>query len=486
MNILCIDIGTTSMRGILYNELGSIQGIKSILTPLVFQGSYIEQKPEVYLDGLLEICDTLQRYGEIDAISLTSLRSVVTLADAGGEALTNFIMWQDDRNSHIVENLKKYDAEIHQTTGTPVNTVFTAGKITWMKDNLPEIYQKAYKAMIVPDYLIHYMCGTWTTDRSYGSRTNLMNLKTGEWDEKMLEIFNIDKEKLCDLVDTGIVGSTNSTFERETGIRKGTPVISSGGDQQNSALGLGEMDSSSMVINCGTGSFILALADRPYLENPAMMCNVSAMKDKYIIESNVMSSAASLNWLIKEFFPDEWHRGNANYDNINDIAASSPIGANGVICVPLFQGCGSRDWNQNARAGFFNISLGNTRADIARSLYEGIAAEIALSIYSFPEEYQKADKIMIGGGMTKSDFFDQVLADVTGRKLYRYSDSQASAIGAFMNAAVALKIYDSYYEAFAAIRRETIPHCFTPFADHHDFYEGYLEEYERLNKTINH
>ena len=286
MNILCIDIGTTSMRGILYNELGSIQGIKSILTPLVFRGSYIEQKPEVYLDGLLEICDTLQRYGDIDAISLTSLRSVVTLADAGGEALTNFIMWQDDRNSHIVENLKKYDAEIHQTTGTPVNTVFTAGKITWMKDNLPEIYQKAYKAMIVPDYLIHYMCGTWTTDRSYGSRTNLMNLKTGEWDEKMLEIFNIDKEKLCDLVDTGIVGSTNSTFERETGIRKGTPVISSGGDQQNSALGLGEMDSSSMVINCGTGSFILALADRPYLENPAMMCNVSAMKDKYIIENS--------------------------------------------------------------------------------------------------------------------------------------------------------------------------------------------------------
>ena len=485
-NILSIDVGTTSIRGILYDESGSVLGIKSVLTPLIFVGEYIEQSAETFRNALVEIVSDVKKYGSIDAISVTAFRSAPALFDEEGNALSNFIMWQDTRNKEICERIAYANDEVYNTTGANINAVFTASKITWLKENMPEAYQKAYKALVVPDYLIHYMSGAWTSDRTYGSRTSLMNIKTLEWDDKMIELFALDKEKLPDLVDVGsVVGYTTEAFAKETGIQSGIPVISSGGDQQNGALGLGELDSSSLVINCGTGSFIISLIDEPYLNNHSMICNVSAIKDKYTVESNVLASAAALNWLIKELFPDLWHDGNVDFETFNQLAASSPVGANGIVCVPLFQGCGTRDWNLNARASFSNLNLSNTRSDLARAMFEGIASEITKSIQALPEASQNANRVFVGGGLTKSDFFNQVLADMTGKELYRYSDVQATAIGAFMNAAVALKLYPSYQEAFEAVRKESEIYSYQPNEENHTFYQTYNEKTEKVYKVLN-
>lgn len=487
MNILSLDIGTTSMRGILYDEKGNFLGIHSCLTPLVFRGEYIEQDPNTFTNALVEICKNIQKHGSVDAISLTAFRSAPTLVDENGKALANFIMWQDTRNKAICERIAPHNEKLYQTTGAKVNAVFTASKITWFKENEPEIYNKAYKAMIVPDYLINYMTGVFSTDRTYGSRTSLMDIHKLEWDPEMCELFNVDMEKLCPLVDQGTtVGHTHEAFEAQTGIKAGTPVISAGGDQQCSALGLGELDTSSLVINCGTGSFIISLIDQPYMQNPSMICNVSSVKGKWTVESNVLSSAASLNWLIKELFPDLWDNEKPNFERFNEIASSSPLGANGVVCIPLFQGCGTRDWNLDARASFSHIALGNTRADIARAMYEGIAAEIVKSVNALPESCHKADHVFIGGGLTKSDFFDQILCDMLGKKLLRYEDSQATAIGAFASAAVELGLYPDYQAALNAIRKDSVPFTFEPNMENHEKYKELIAHSEEVYKELNH
>ena len=487
MNILSLDIGTTSMRGILYNEQGQELGIKSCLTPLVFRGDYIEQDPNVFTNALIEICKDVQSYGSVDAISVTAFRSAPTIVDKDGNALANFIMWQDTRNKEICERIAPHNDVLYQTTGAKVNAVFTASKITWFKENEPDLYNKAYKAMIVPDYLIHHMTGIFSTDKTYGSRTSLMNIHTLEWDEKMCELFNVDMDKLCPLVKQGsVVGYTHEAFMHETGIPTGVPVISAGGDQQCSALGLGELDTSSFVINCGTGSFIISLIEQPYMENPSMICNVASIPNMWTVESNVLSSAASLNWLIKELFPDLWNDGNPDFKAFNEIAASSPVGANGVICVPLFQGCGTRDWNLDARASFSHLSLGNTRADIARAMYEGIASEIVKSVNALPESCHHADHVFIGGGLTKCDFFDQILSDMLGKKLLRYEDSQATAIGAFASAAVELGLYENYQAALNAVRKDSVPFTFEPNMENHKTYQEIINKTESVYKELCH
>ncbi len=476
-NLLAIDIGTTSIRGILYSEEGRKLGMKSIQTPLVFVSSYIEQRPDVYLDSVVEICRACLTFGSIDAIALTAFRSAPALVDREGNALTNFIMWQDTRNQYICNGLMPFNEEIHSVTGAGINTVFTASKITWWKDHYPEVFKMAYKALIVPDFVMHYMTGVFATDYTYGSRTSLMNIHTLSWDDKMLEYFRLPVDILPELIPQGSVyGYVTSSFADQTGLKPGTPVISAGGDQQCGALGLGSMSESSLVINCGTGSFIVGVSNEVQDPHTRLISNVSAIPDKYIVESNILSSAAALNWLIRELTPDLWQDGSPDYDAFNQLAASSPAGANGVICVPLFQGCGTRDWNPGARASFSNISLTSTRADMVRAMLEGIASEIVQSIMAMPAHLHESDTAYLGGGMTKSDLFNQILADMSGKTLIRYEDPQATAIGAFMSASVSLGWQPSLEAAYTAVRKGTDAHIFAPDKQNHDYYKEIIRQ----------
>lgn len=454
MNILALDVGTTSMRGILYNEQGYILTTESLLTPLISDCATgtIEQNPAVYTDGAERICRAVAERFDVDAISVTAFRSAPTLVDREGKALCNFIMWQDTRNSEICERLKPNDAQVYLTCGASVNTVFTATKITWLKENCPQLYSRAYKAMIVPDYMIHSMTGSFSTDHTYGSRTLLMDIHTLEWSGEMCRLFNVDREILCDLVPQGsISGKVNEAFSQRTGIRTGVPVISAGGDQQCGALGLGVMDSSTIEVNSGTGSFVISLTDTPVLTNSAVICNVAAVPGKYTQEMNIISSASALNWLIREVFPEHW-TDHPDFDAVNRKAAASPPGSNGVWCVPHFQGCGSRCWNPSARAVFGGLSLSSHREDLIRALYEGIASEISKSIDTLPEQCRNASEIAVAGGLSNSDIYLRILCDMTGRRLVRGHDMQATALGAFISASVACGCYSDFPAALAAVR----------------------------------
>lgn len=485
MNILVLDIGTTSMRGILYDQTGKTLCIEEFLTPLVKYETYIEQDPDLLTNGITQITKNIADKFEIGAISLTAFRSAPTLVDEEGKPLTNFIMWQDTRTREICNGLADSNEKVYKTTGSKINNVFTGSKLTWWNQNKPELVEKAYKMMVVPDYLVHFMTGEFVTDYTYGSRTSLMDIKTLSWDDDMCALYGVDKRLLCRLVGQGeICGRIREEFSKLTGVAVGVPVVSAGGDQQCGALGLGELDASSLVINCGTGAYITALCDEPYLENVNTVCNVAAVPGKYVIESSLLTSAAALNWVIKEFFPELWKDNNGDFKKFNEIAAAVPPLSNGLYCVPHFQGCGPRDWNAAARATFSGFSLNSGRADMARAIYEGLVAEIVKSIRSLPESVQKVDEIFIGGGLTKSDLFNQILADMTGKTLHRYSDAQATAIGAFASTSVAVGTFASLKDALASARKNSETYTYTPNADLYDAYQAYIARTEEMYHNL--
>ncbi len=481
MNILSLDVGTTSMRGILYDQNGGVLVCESVDTPLIYIGSYIEQDPTAYLSGIYSICKTISSQYSIDAISLTSFRSAVCLVDKQGEALCNFIMWQDVRNKDICASFAEHSDAIKLKSGAKPNTVFTATRLLWLKNNLPEMYNKAHKAVIVPDYIMHSMIGKFVTDRSYGSRTHLMNISTLEWDNELFDIFTLDKNLACDLIDQGTVaGLTTNSFSKQTGVKEGIPVISAGGDQQCGALGLGVLGSDTIEVNCGTGSFVISVVDKPEVDSSSLICNVSAIRGKYTIESNVISSASAVNWFVREFYPEFW--SNANFKAVDDIVQATVRGSNGLFCIPHFQGCGTRDWNANSKAAFWGYTLSTTRADMARALYEGITSEIAKSINALPESCRSATKVNIAGGLTKSNIFNDILCNMLNKKLERFSDPQATAIGAFVSAAVELGVFSDHAKALKAVRKDSGSNIYQPNAEISDFYKIYIDKTERIYK----
>lgn len=229
MNILVFDIGTTSTRGILYDPGFRVLHTLSVQTPLVIdqRSGFIEQSPDTFINAVIRISREIRQKASVDAVALTAFRSSPVLTDRNGEPLSNFIMWQDTRNKKICDRISPKNHIIQKKSGALVNTVFTASKLTWYKENRPEIWEKTYKAMVVPDFIIHFMTGSFVTDHTYGSRTHLMNIRSLQWDEELCGLFNIETEKLCELIPPGtIAGKVTKEFSALTDIPSGTPVIS--------------------------------------------------------------------------------------------------------------------------------------------------------------------------------------------------------------------------------------------------------------------
>ncbi len=473
------------MRGILFDEIGKdIVSHRRCYTPRYLENGYVEEPSKDWEDALIEILSYVsEKAGEqgidIDAIVTTAQRSSVLPVDRDLVPLSDAIMWEDTRTGDICDALKGHDEEIFMRSGAEANPVFAASKMTWIRANRPDIYEKTYKFMTVSDYLIAFMTGSACTDQTYGSRTNLMNIRTMEWDDRLLELFNVERDKLCDIVEPGsICGTLKEEIAGKTGCRAGIPVITAGGDQQCGAIGQGVIREGILSLTAGTGGFLVTATDHiPENMNPNVICSVSSVKGQYMLESSVLTCASAFDWFRGNFYED------ADYDFLQEEILKSPPGANGCVLVPYFQGRLAPDWNSEAKAIFANVTLSTRKCDMLRALIEGICCELANGIESLGE-YIDINDVFLNGGLTNMDEFNQILCDASGKHLYRAKRSEATSRGAFCVAAVTMGLYPGVKEAFDKVEEKTEFKEYLPDEEDYETYKRIREEMNRLYSRV--
>lgn len=488
MNILVIDVGTSSIRGVIYDEKGHPVFWHPIECRVrYYENGLAEQDPEKWIKAIYKIAGEAAKFADIhginiEGISLTSQRSSIIPVGNDRRPLRPAIMWQDRRNADIVREFEQYQDIVYRHTGARINTVFSGTKMTWFKRNEPELYRKTMKICTVADYIVSRLTGNYATDPTYGSRSLLMDLRTAQWDESLTELFEIDKQKLCEIFPSGsILGNISEEFARQTGVKSGIPLISAGGDQQCAALGQGVIRGGNVGITTGTGAFILGCGDSvPENLNPNIICGAHAVPGKYVLESSVLACASLYNWAMSTFFPET-----AQIEEINAAVERAPAGANGCIVLPYFQGRGTPDFNDQAAGCFANLNLGTTRDDMVRALLESIACEIAINLEVMEGYIGKIQNIYIGGGLTKFSEFNQIQADVYRTEIVYDSDfSEQTSFGAWASAAVTLGIYDSYEKAISFEREKHHMRTYRPRKQTREIYENTLkkmrETYEKL------
>lgn len=485
MNILVIDVGTSSMRGILFTHEGKLLAEKQTLYNVSYlENSWVEQEASDWENALYGIIRVVAGIAEekqwgIDAVTITSQRSSVIPVDQNIHPLCSAIMWQDKRTNEICERFSPLNDKVFSLCGSRVNPVFSASKMTWIRENRPEIYKKTYKFLVIPDYLIYLMTGELCTDYTYGSRSLLMNLYSHQWDDELLDIFQVEKEKLCGLVEPGsICGRVTKEFSELTGCPEGIPVITAGGDQQCGAIGQGVVKQGILSVTAGTGGFLITATDQvPEHLEPDVICNFSSIKGQYILESSVLTCCSAFDWFRREFYDG------CSYDKINAVLESSPVGSNGCVCLPYFQGRGTPDWNNLAKAEFSNVTLGTTKADMLRSLLEGICYEIGNGIDNM-KKYLDILEIFVNGGLTNSEVFNRIQCCVYGTKIIRRGKADATARGALMVAAQAAGAYSSVEEAFKQISQNDEVKVYFPNEEDTQQYEKYKGQMNHLYKKL--
>ncbi len=455
-NIISIDAGSSSLRSVLYES-----GVRRFLAQRTYQAQFLadgsvlqdplEWKNALY-ETLKDVADHAREYGiSVDALSLTSQRSSVFAVDAQGNALCHAMTWHDKRSVPICKELRAHESFLYRMTGLRLDPMFSAPKMAWLKRNEAQIYQKAHKLMGVHEYMLYHLCGVFVTDHSIASRTMLQSLHTLCWENDLSALFDIDREKLCEVQAQGSVcGVLSVAACQACGLPSGIPVVTAGGDQQCGALGLGITRPGQLEATTGTGAYVVSISDCPVVD-PEMrfLCNVAAVPGQFVLEAPVLTAGNLYQWLAGFCFAE--CSGDV-YADMSACAAQSPVGANGVVAFPYFKGCGAPLWDTTLKGNILNLSLDTQKGDVVRAVLEGLAFEISRNVRAMEESRgDVAGEILVSGGLTKSSLYDQILADMTQKNVCVGDDMEATAVGACMSASVALGVFASYEDAIAQL-----------------------------------
>lgn len=489
--IITVDIGTTSMRAILYDADAHVVHVHQRENmPEYFCDGRVEQDPAAWSSVLLDVltgCARAANHHSIEplCIAVTAQRSSVIPVDGDGIPLHPAIMWQDRRTAELAQAMEADNPRVYQRTGLKISPVFSALKMTWLRRYRPDIWKKTRKMIGIQDWTLYLLTGRFVTDHTFASRTNLFNLEQREWDADLLALFEVDSAMLCDLVAPGaIVGGLTAALAEQTGLPAGLPVVTAGGDQQCAALGLGLFSGERAVSNTGTGSYLIGHAERPALDaHMRLACNVSAVPGAYIVEAAVLTSGTIYRWFAESIFNPDGD-GSHCFDTLNAEAQIAPPGANGLLLLPHFKGCGAPYWDPGAKGAFFNLTLNTTRGEMARAILEGIAVEMKGSLELVENLCGPVHSVSVSGGLTKADLFNQIQSDIFERPVVRLRNNEATSLGAWIAGAVAVGLETDHAAAFARVGDVTSARTYRPDPANLDTYRRQCSQARALYQAL--
>lgn len=471
-SILVIDCGSSSMRGILFGEDGSILHTEQRRYFMTVDGDIAVQGAEDYRRSFLEICrvcgeEAARRDLELSAMSITSQRSSVLPLDRAGRPLGLIMTWYDKRALPICrEKLAAFGGEIRALTGTNLTPVLSAPKMLYCKRYMPAVYDAAYKLVGIHDYLLTLCTGEFVTDVTLASRSSLMDIHTLQWSARLLEIFEIDADKLCRLLPAGTVaGKVTEAFAAESGLPENLPVVSGGGDQQCSVLGQGLFRPGQIGVTCGTGAYAAAVCDRPLIAaHSSLNWNASACPGLWVAEASIPAAGSVFDWFNRSFYDPAGQ--SYPQEHINAEIVQSPPGANGLrMCTDLNKG-----------GSISGIDFSHTRADFARAMLEGIAGRIAGCIGAIQDEIGAAQTIRTTGGLSRLPEFNQIISDMIDFSLENNIIKETTAIGAFLVGTAAIGWYGSSAEAYNAVFGSMQTARYDPIPEHVVLYRQVIEK----------
>lgn len=491
-SIITVDIGSTSMRAIHHDTAGKVlHKCRRMTIPEYYEDKRVELDGRRFVRELLSLLKESYDFASSNkvnvlAISVTSQRSSVVPVDSNGEPLAPFIMWHDKRTVPICRELGTQEDRVYQLTGLRISPVLSAVKMTWLRREAPEVYDKTAKMLGVHDLALHTLCGEFVTDESLASNTNLLNIYSRKWDEELLEIFSVNRKHLCDLIPAGSVcGITGKELEQQTGIPEHTKVITAGGDQQCAALGLGIISEGKLKCTTGTGSYLIAHTNAPIIdEQKRFLCKIGAIPGSYNLEAGMLTTGTVYRWFLEQFYGDS---SDSAIEKINQEILTSPPGANGVLLLPYFEGSGAPHWNPDDCGGFYRLKLSSTRADMARAVLEGIVMAMSENIAAFKEKLGAFCTVSVSGGMTMFAAYNQLQADIYGADVVLHKNRESTSLGAWISAAVNCGLYESYEKAFEVIQPPGSETVFKPDPAMVDFYrelnQGRAALYQALQQV---
>ena len=429
MAILAIDQGTTGTTCILCNEAGEVVA-KSYreLTQLYPHEGWVEHDPEeIWQSVVFGVKELLAGFtGHVSAVGITNQRETTILWDkTTGKPLCNAIVWQCRRTSDLCQRYEAYRELIRAKTGLPLDAYFSATKIRWMLDHFPAVNVTNLLFGTVDSWLVWKLTGgrVHATDFTNASRTLLYNIREKQWDDELLDMFDLPKSLLPE------VRNSMDDFGRVASIKEldDVPIAAVAGDQQSALFGQCCFEPGSIKNTYGTGCFMVMNTGDTFIESHSglltTLCIDAAGRPCYGLEGSVFIGGAVIQWLRDELQLIE------NAAESEAIAGDTESNA-GVYIVPAFVGLGAPHWKMEARGTIVGLTRGANRKHIVRAALEAIAFQ-SYDVFQamVADTGISPTSLVVDGGAVSNDFLMQFQADLLGLPLLKPLNIESTSLG---------------------------------------------------------
>ncbi|MCB0184545.1 MAG: xylulose kinase, partial [Caldilineaceae bacterium] len=431
--VLAIDAGTEALKAALYDLHGVTVAASSRSYHTSFPHSgWAEQDPAAWWDAMVgAVRDCVEKAPinptEILAISADATTCTLIPMRADGQALGRALLWMDVR---AAEEAARIFASGHPALHyclAGVNAEWMPPKICWLKAQEPARYAEMDYLLEFTDWIAYRLTGRFTLNRNTVTQRWFYHTPSGGWPSDFFATIGLadllPKLPSSVLAAGEVVGPLHATVAAELGLPAGIPVVTGGGDAFIGILGQGVTQPGDLGMILGASNVLSALAATEFHVPGIFGSFPNALMDGLnLVEAGQVSTGAILAWFKRTFMAeaerDAQARGLAVYQLLDNEAAATPPGADGLIVLDYFQGNRTPHTDSLARGAVWGLSLNHTRGHIFRALMEGIAYGVQDILQTFRQQGFQVARIFASGGATRSPLFMQIYADVTGQTIY--------------------------------------------------------------------
>ena len=464
MYFIGVDLGTTNIKVILYDEKMNNLAVESQAVAYEQDGKKVEFDAEAYF-SLLETqirncCEKVfdQKPYPVSQIVLTGQAESLIVLDENGKPLRKAISWMDMRSNEECEVLKKqFDVDTcYHITGQPeIVPTWPVTKILWLKGHEKEtVFDKARWYLLLKDYIVYRMCGKMLGDHSIYNFSHYFNITEKHFWNEILDYVGISTEQLPETAPScTVAGNATGSFAENTGISGDTKINIGTLDHFAGMIGTGNIHEGTVSESTGTVLALATLLEKPLFSDEMVALHCGPFDGTYVLLPVCESGGSSLEWFKRSCMPD------ISYDKMNEVLDQRPKPGR-LLFVPYLTGANSPDFNMKASGVFFGLRTEHDACDMALAVMEGVTHLLNKNVISMERAGIPIHQIISTGGGSKSALWCQMKADLTGKSVCIPKDKEAACLGAAIIGAVSegvFKDFDEAAEKCISMEKEYVP-----------------------------
>lgn len=498
--LLGIDIGTTNLKANLYDAAGRRVAAASRATVAQHahphNPDWAEYSPEALwqatADNIREVVGQVPDAGQIKALAVVGMGEPIIPVDRRGDWLYPAICWFDRRTEPQAQWWLEHVGarRVYGITGQPVSFFLSLNAMLWLREHEPEVFRRAHRWLVVEDYVMFKLAGVYATDYSIASRTMGFDVQRKCWSEEVFAAAALDPAVMALPHPSGTaVGSVTESAAAMTGLAPGTVVATGGHDHGCTSLPANVLGPDSVLNSTGTADVMLGVLPEARLSEAAHAAAIPVyphpLPDRYQVMDCILFGATALDWYLERFGGDLRERATHTGGNVYDLllagAEQADARAGGLIWLPNVRGTPT---DPAVRGAFLGIRDSHTGGDFVRAILEGICYEVRARIDQFERLFDAdVQRVVAVGGASRSPFWSQLRADVTGRTVEVLDTEEAASLGGAMLAGIAAGIYADYDTAVRQVYR--VQRRFAPDPRRREQYdECYRRVYRRCAAAL--